>query len=638
LKSLLQYVIVCFSIITLTYMLGFCGQRSDQDLYLNLSDTVDYVGTEVCKNCHYDKHQTFTHTGMGQSFNLASKSKSAANIHSDSILYDVHRNFYYHPFWDQDSLMLKEYRLNGDDTIHNRIEKVDYIIGSGQHTNSHIYDVNGYLHQVPFTYYTQDGRFDLPPGFENGFNSRFNRKIGLECMSCHNSLPDFVLGSENKFEKVHLGISCESCHGPGELHVADKMKGDIVDTSLYIDYTIVNPGNISTELQFEICSRCHLQGNAVLEEGKSFFDFKPGMHLEEVMNVYLPKYEGDDTFIMASHVDRLKMSSCFIQSDGDLSCVTCHNPHISVKVTEDDIFNNTCKSCHQVNELHKSEQRENCISCHMPKSGSSDIPHVSVTDHKISIPRKKLQSDQGALKKFIGLYCVNNEAPSELSLLRAYLQQFEKFEQEAYYLDTAFTYLSKIDEELCLREWIKYYFFRADYAALVKWFEQITFNQRLTELNIQSYSNDDAWAWYRVGEAYYKLSEWDKAYRCFKQAVVLAPYHLEIQNKYAMALLRTQRFLESAQVFEFILRENPNFEKSYANYGYLLSLQGEYDKAAELYRKAIALNPDLLYAWLNYAAYHLHSENIEEAKKCLQEVLRIKPNHQQAKQLLNQLR
>jgi hypothetical protein len=34
----------------------------------------------------------------------------------------------------------------------------------------------------------------------------------------------------------------------------------------------------------------------------------------------------------------------------------------------------------------------------------------------------------------------------------------------------------------------------------------------------------------------------------------------------------------------------------------------------------------------------LHLENIEEAKKCLKEVLRIDPDHQQAKQLLNQFR
>ena len=37
-----------------------------------------------------------------------------------------------------------------------------------------------------------------------------------------------IAKSENKFEKVHLGISCERCHGPGELHVAEKMNRSLV--------------------------------------------------------------------------------------------------------------------------------------------------------------------------------------------------------------------------------------------------------------------------------------------------------------------------------------------------------------------------------------------------------------------------
>jgi len=636
---ILQYSFLGIGLVIMAYSLSFCQPKEEhQSDYLNLSDTVDYVGSSVCKNCHYDKHKTFMHTGMGQSFGLANQSKSAANIHTDSTLYDAHSNLYYHPFWDADSLKLKEYRLLGKDTIHSRVEKVDYIIGSGQHTNSHIYNVNGYLHQVPFTYYTQDGRFDLPPGFEHGFNTRFNRKIGLECMSCHNSLPDFVMGSENKFEKVHLGISCERCHGPGEIHVSEKMKGNFVDTSLYTDFTIVNPGNISSELQFEICSRCHLQGNTVLEEGKSFFDFKPGMHLKEVMNVYLPKYEGDDSFIMASHVERLKMSECFIKSEGNLTCVTCHNPHLSVTVTPDEVFNKSCNSCHKQTQIHASGKGDNCVECHMPKSGSSDIPHVKVTDHKISIPQTMNTTKQESLKKFIGLYCVNNDSPSDISLLNAYLQQFEKFDQQSYYLDSALVYLSVLDEGLCTKEWVKYYFFRGDYKALVSWFERKSFQNRLNQLNQQSYANDDAWTWYRIGEAYYILSNWEQAFLCYREAAALAPYHLEIQNKYAMALLRTERLLESKKVFEFVISENPNFEKVYANYGYLLSTLGHYDLAVEQYRKAISLNPDLVQAWLNYAAYYMYMGNTHEAIKCLEEVLRIDPRHNQAKLVLEQLR
>ena len=42
-------------------------------------------------------------------------------------------------------------------------------------------------------------------------------------------------------------------------HVQEKQAGNIVDTSKTPDYTIVNPRRLSTELQNNICQRCHLQ-------------------------------------------------------------------------------------------------------------------------------------------------------------------------------------------------------------------------------------------------------------------------------------------------------------------------------------------------------------------------------------------
>ena len=632
------YILASFCILLLYTTQYSCIPEQPKKVYLNLADSVKYVGEQTCKSCHYDKHKTFAHTGMGQSFGLANRSKSAANFHEDSTLLDLHSDLYYHPYWQKDSLKLQEYRLLNGDTVHNRTEKADYIIGSGQHTNSHISNENGYLHQLPFTYYTQEGTLDLPPGFEDGFNTRFSRKIGLECMSCHNSLPDFVMGSENKFDKVPLGISCERCHGPGEIHVAEKMKGIVVDTSKFIDYTIVNPGKLSSDLQFDLCSRCHLQGNTVLEGEQSFFDFKPGMKLEEVMNVFLPRFKNDESFIMASHVDRLKMSECFINSKDKLTCVTCHNPHLSIKDTPKAVFKQACLSCHTDVKEHEADKGGKCISCHMPKSGSSDIPHVTVSDHKIAIPKALNSPESNSIKEFIGLYCVNNSAPSDLNILKAYLQQYEKFEKQDYYLDSAFVYLSKIPVTICAREWIKYYFFTSDVTALISWFEKESFETRLKELNKPSYANDDAWAWYRVGESYYKTLNYTKAADCFKQASLLAPFHLEIQNKFGMALLKCKRLIEAQQVFEFIRTENPKFEKVYANYGFLHSVLGNFNEALKMYETGLALNPDIAQLWLNLAAYYLHVQNIEEAKKALKQVLRIKPNHSRAQQLLNQLK
>ena len=117
----------------------------------------------------------------------------------DSILYDKKLDISYYPHWNNDSLFVNKYYHKFDLIDSNYI---DYIIGSGHHTNSHIINQNGYLYQAPFTFYTQDSILDFPPGFESGNNSRFEREIGLECMTCHNAYPDFVLGSTNKFNKI----------------------------------------------------------------------------------------------------------------------------------------------------------------------------------------------------------------------------------------------------------------------------------------------------------------------------------------------------------------------------------------------------------------------------------------------------
>ena len=305
---------------------------------------------QQCRQCHENIYQTFRQTGMGKSFEKSSRKKSSGKFDRHALVYDKNKDFYYKPYWDRDSLKIMEFRLKGRDTIYKRIQAIQYIIGSGQHTNSHIYKSGNYLFQAPLTFYTQDGKWDLPPGFENGSNSRFSRIIGLECLSCHNAYPSFVEGSENKYTEVPQGIDCERCHGPGSLHIKEKKDGKIVDISKEIDYTIVNPGKMPVEMQFEICQRCHLQGNAVLKEGRSFYDFRPGMKLSDVMYVFMPQYKGSEKeFIMASHVERLKMSKCYLnthenkEQKNGISCISCHNPHISVRFTDKEVFNNTCR-------------------------------------------------------------------------------------------------------------------------------------------------------------------------------------------------------------------------------------------------------------------------------------------------------
>jgi len=671
-KILSQKIVAFISLLTLILFLTYCGDTAQksaanksesEQVYLNHSDTARYVGMSQCKLCHQDIYNSYIETGMGKSFDHASKQKSAAKYSEHTVICDKFKDFYYHPFWKKDSLFIMEFRLQGKDTVYKRIEKVDYIVGSGHHTNSHITSSNGYLHQMPMTFYTQKQKWDFPPGFENGFNTRFSRKIGLECMSCHNSLPDFVEGSENKFNALPEGVNCERCHGPGSIHVQQRSTGTKIDTSKYIDYSIVNPAKLPIDRQFDVCQRCHLQGNTVLKEGKSFFDFKPGMKLSDYMTTFLPRYKNaDNEFIMASHADRLKQSKCFIKSfnpetdkkslkpyKNSLTCVTCHNPHLSVKVTGKEIFNTACKNCHSPStknnlcsekEEVRAKLNDNCVSCHMPNSGSIDIPHVSVHDHYIRKPMKK--DDIEKVKEFIGLCAINEKNPDNYIKAKAYIQQYDKFEYKAEYLDSAQFYLSDKTKEDVIRNFellVHLNFIKMDYKKILFYLNQIGDIEKLKKpLNKKSWDNANAWTAYRIGEAYYILGDIPSAYTFYKKACDLSAYNPEFRNKLGASLLAMKRVPEAITVLSNVVNESPKFVQAINNLGYANLISGNVLKAEELYNRALALDPDYESLLMNVAGLKIYQKKYKEAEILIKNLLKKNPENEQAKIVLIQLK
>ncbi len=609
---------------------------------------------------------------MGKSLALATRQKSSADF-SKATIYDTFSNMHYSASWKNDSLYFNEYRLEKKDTVFARTEQVNFIIGSGQHTNSHLQSVNGYFNQMPMTYYTQKKHWDLPPGFENGVNTHFSRKIGLECMSCHNGYPDFVLGSENKFRSIPNGIDCERCHGPGSVHVTERQMGTKVDTSKYSDYSIVNPAKLPIDRQFDICQRCHLQGNAVLKEGKSFYDFKPGQKLSDFISVFLPKYKNaDEDFIMASHADRLKQSACFIKSyekagkqnslkpyQGAMTCITCHNPHVSVKETNSEVFNEACMNCHgelavggrqpsvtsrqptleTVHRQLKTANWSNCVSCHMPASGSTDIPHVSVHDHYIRKPVTKKEKDK--IKTFVGLFCINEKNPSQLTKAMAYINQYEKFDQDKSYLDSAARLLKESTTEeffTNLRASIQLNFIRQDFKKVLTYLQRAGEQKcYATIFTKQSYDNTDAWTCYRIAESYSNLGNSVAATKWFRKAVSLAPYDLDFRNKLGSALANASDLAGATEQFEFILKENPKIVSAYSNLGYIKLMQGFPAEAIRLYTIGKKLDPDNEALLLNLAGYSIFMKDNVSAKKYLEAIIKRNPKNKKAVMALQQL-
>ena len=76
-------IIFSFSIVILLMM--YCGNDQQKttvaaapDPYLNHSDTAHYVGMSQCRLCHQKIYDSFIETGMGKSFDHATK-KNVSN-------------------------------------------------------------------------------------------------------------------------------------------------------------------------------------------------------------------------------------------------------------------------------------------------------------------------------------------------------------------------------------------------------------------------------------------------------------------------------------------------------------------------------------------------------------------------------
>lgn len=624
------------------FAMAACGKVEKEELekspFLNLNDSVIYVGMETCVSCHGNVHETFKKTGMGRSFGKAERLRSDAVFGPDALVYDSSANFYYHPYWDKDTMKVLEYRLGpSGDTVHRRIESVTYIIGSGQHTNSHMMRKNGYLFQVPVTYYTQKKVWDMAPGFR-GTRSRFGRAIGMECLSCHNALPKHVAGSENKYEKIPLGIDCERCHGPGSLHVARIRSGKYVDTSRMTDYSIVNPARLPVPLQMDLCQRCHLQGVAVLNEGKEWDDFRPGMRLSDFVQVFLPRFEGaHDPFLMASQAERLRQSRCF--KEGSLSCITCHNPHISVKETKRTHFTQACLNCHQSGtddgcdmpiSQRLEKNKNDCVSCHMQKSGSADIPHVAITDHRIGIPRDDVEEKERKELRFVKLENLSSKTSSPLTMARGFLRLYEGFGSHKVYLDSAALYLSQSRQQqraLYFATKVHLYYLKEDYRGLAAFVD-----------NWQAAPAEDAYTAFRISEAFAVLGRDEEALRYASEAVLLMPLQAKFRNRYASLLLKSGQVNEAEKNLRFLLSEEPWYLPALANLGTICLNTERADEGVQLLLKALLLDPDYILAYRNLIQYYVSRNQIEKAGAMAEMWIRNQPGNKEAREWINRLK
>src|SRR5262249_5432819 len=162
---------------------------------------------------------------------------------------------------------------------------------------------------------------------------------------------------------------CENCHGPGQNHVSAPVKRN---------GSIVNPSKLPARLAEDICMNCHQGGDSrILQPGKQYTDFRPGAWLNDTVAIFkIPLNRGGSgESDLLDHHFAMKLSKCYAASSGKLSCLTCHDPHVSLSRADiPAYYRSRCLNCHTdkscrlaARERSTHQPANDCAGCHMPK-------------------------------------------------------------------------------------------------------------------------------------------------------------------------------------------------------------------------------------------------------------------------------
>lgn len=267
-----------------------------------------------------------------------------------------------------------------------RSERIDLITGSGKRGQTYLYWRGERLYELPVSFWT-DGRLWInSPGYTDG-TADFARPVQPGCLECHATYMEPLSPSPatNRFRRESFipGISCETCHGAGAVHVTRQREKNTrgVKQKEISSVQILNPAQFSRDRQVDLCAVCH--SGIQREPLSAAFSYIPGRPLSEFYKP-ISSEAAEHPDVHGNQVGLLQRSRCFVSSP-QMSCSTCHNTH--APGPEAASYSSRCMTCHQWQSCGISAKlgpaiQGQCVSCHMPTEATMAI--VSETAGRVT--------------------------------------------------------------------------------------------------------------------------------------------------------------------------------------------------------------------------------------------------------------
>ncbi|MEE2644421.1 MAG: tetratricopeptide repeat protein [Myxococcota bacterium] len=534
---------------------------------------------EACMDCHLEQAEGFQETGMGRSLYPVSGAEVIENFEANaSTVIQPHSRAVYRAFRDAGGRWWQSETSADGGSV--RYVEAKYVVGSGNHTRSYIGEAEGGLVELPLTWYVERSRWDMSPGYQRQKHFRFDRPIRAACLFCHNDLSAMERARDDyPTEPLPHGIGCRRCHGDGAAHVEARYTGQGPPAG-EPDPSILNPARLTPARQLQLCQQCHLSGvTRALLPGKRWEDYDPRTPLEEHMGIFVHAGAAGSDFGIASHARRLSLSACAQKEP--LRCTQCHNPHQREDTRS---HRSACLSCHQsenCGDSHGQAPDASCAGCHMHRGGTSDIPHVSFTDHWI----RRRPATTGSVK--VQGRPLVNALPHE-----------ENAEQRSL-LALAYAYHVRLNGESSLT------------AEAVRRLERaIREHPRWTEL------------WLELARLNLSLGRVERAIGAFAELNHINPEHREGRLEYARLLDQIGQSGVAEQLYRAQIVAIPSDRRALGDLANSLQRQGRYREAEPLYQRADELAPHVAITAFNRGYNAIHGGDLSLAERWIREGLR----------------
>ena len=552
-----------------------------------------------------------------------------ADVAQPGTVSDPHSGYTYN-VRIQDGRLIQQETLDGDRNSHRLTAVAAYLIGSGNHARAMVSAENGYLSQLPVGWFPHEGKWKLNPGYELK-NHRFDRPIVPGCLACHGGYAKHDSPTRNRYRlPVTEGISCEHCHGPGRQHVAFRDGSEGTPPATMQD-PIVNPQRLDSQLASDVCLQCHLQGDVVVyRDGADAFSFRPGERLSDHRFDFLIQTEAPEAFGVASHGSRLMRSRCYTASDGQLSCIQCHDPHRPAADFPETAYDAKCASCHtpesceRVVMPNETKNARGCVRCHMPRRKTREGQHLVFTDHWIRKPPMHEVEDAvpPVLPPNSDVELINpwpEDDPQQAYLGMAYVKlhasmgpQLPALTRGTALLEAA---LAKTPEDLLARYWLAS-------GQIARYRSDAAIGHLMQLLKERPDWHD---ARFRLAVAYHQMNRSPEAIAEYEHVIAdasdwMEPYplvvrlHLLMKNPDAADRLLTQQIVQNPDAVAFLnlalarqltgrplqeclapidnsLALDPRNATAYVTRAYLLVGAGQIQAARGDYRKALQIDP-----------------------------------------------